>query len=98
MRTNERGPPGGGGWGVALVGELAKREEGEAVCRAPGYRKRHNLRAKHTIFRKYGTKKPKNRPQKAENRSPFMNPGETVEASRLDSWKTGGRPRAWWME
>lgn len=83
-----------GGWGASLVGEPTKREKGVAVCRAPGYRKRPNLRAKHTIFRKYGTKKPKNRPQKAENRSPFMNPGETVEASRFGSGKAGRRRAA----
>lgn len=79
---------------MALVGEPAKREEGEAVCRAPGYRKRHNLRAKHTISRKYGTKKAENRPQKAENRSPFMNPGETVEASKFGSRRAGRRRAA----
>lgn len=35
------------------------------------------LRAKYTISRKYGTKKAENRPQKAKNRSPSLNPGET---------------------
>lgn len=83
-----------GGWGASLVGEPTKREEGAAVCRDPGHRKRPNLRAKHTIFRKYGTKKPKNRPQKAKNRSPFMNPGETVEASKFGSRRAGRRRAA----
>lgn len=60
--------------------------------------KTYYLRTKHTIFRKYGTKKPKNRPQKAKKRSAFLSPGETVEASKFGSRKAGGRPRGWWVE
>ena len=79
---------------MAFAGEAANRGCPGGFKEGSKAQKAYYLRTKHTIFRKYGTKKPKNRPQKAKNRPPFMNPGETVEASRLDSWKTGGRRAA----
>ena len=79
---------------MAFAGEAANRGCPEGFKEGSKAQKAYYLRAKHTIFRKYGTKKPKNRPQKAENRSPFMNSGETVEASKFGNRKAGRRRAA----
>ncbi len=68
-RTNERERgSGGGGYGFCPGG----RKQGRPWRLFAGSKaqKAYCLRAKHTFFRKYGTKK-------AENRPPSMNPGET---------------------
>lgn len=73
--TSEEGKP--GGVGMAFAPEAANRGCPGGFKECTKAQKAYYLRAKHTIFRKYGTKKAKNRSQKAENRPPSLNPGET---------------------
>lgn len=75
-RTNERERE-NGGVGMAFAWEAANRGCHGGFKEGPKAQKAYYLRAKHTISRKYGTKKAENRPQKAKNRSPSLNPGET---------------------
>ena len=75
-RTNARGwGTGGGGYGFCRGG----RKQGMPWRLFTGSKaqKAYYLRTKHTFPRKYGTKNAENRSQKAENRPPSMNPGET---------------------
>lgn len=66
-----------GGVGMAFAWEAANRGCHGGFKEGPKAQKAYYLRAKHTFPRKYGTKKAENRSQKAENRPPSLNPGET---------------------
>lgn len=76
-RTNERGRRSGGGVGMAFAWEAANRGCPGGFKEGSKAQKSYYLRTKHTFPRKYGTKKAENRSQKAENRPPSLNPGET---------------------
>lgn len=73
--TSEDGKP--GGVGMAFAWEAANRGCSGGFKEGPKAPKTYYLRTKHTFPRKYGTKKAENRSQKAENRPPSLNPGET---------------------
>ena len=61
--------------------------------------KSYYLRTKHTFPRKYGTKKPKNRPQKDKNQSFFLNQAKRLRLRSLAAgWQEGGRAPGGWKE
>lgn len=62
---------------MAFAWEAANRGGPGGFYEGSKAQKAYCLRAKHTFPRKYGTKKAENRSQKAENRPPSLNPGET---------------------
>lgn len=66
-----------GGVGMAFAWEAANRGCPGGFKEGSKAQKSYYLRTKHTFPRKYGTKKAENRSQKAENRPPSLNPGET---------------------